>query len=60
MTINEHEIGSTCHKCKEELYFDREHPNHMESEYWYCPKCDIEYEVDVELVRDWSTLQEAS
>ena len=30
----------------------------MEWEDWYCAKCDIIYEVDVELVRFWDTLKE--
>jgi len=30
----------------------------MEWENWLCIKCNIEYEVDVELVRFWDTLKE--
>ena len=47
---------STCPKCNEEL--DWQSGSSMEWEIWYCSQCDIEYEVDVELVRYWETLKE--
>ena len=50
------EIDSICPKCKEEL--DWQSGSSMEWEIWYCSQCDIEYEVDVELVRYWETLKE--
>ena len=50
--------SSTCLKCKEELDFDGGAT--MEMEYYYCSKCDIRYEVIVELVRFWDTLQEVN
>ena len=50
------EIDSACPKCKEEL--DWQSGSSMEWEIWYCANCDIEYEVDVELVRYWETLKE--
>ena len=52
----EKEQDSTCPKCSEELNWDR--GSSMEWEIWYCSQCDIEYEVDVELVRYWETLKE--
>ena len=45
---------SECPKCGEELDWDG--GSTMEWEDWYCAKCDIIYEVDVELVRFWDTL----
>jgi len=47
---------SECPKCGEELDWDG--GSTMEWEDWYCAKCDIIYEVDVELVRFWDTLKE--
>ena len=52
---NQHN-DSTCPKCGEEL--DWQCGSSMEWEIWYCSQCDIEYEVDVELVRYWETLEE--
>jgi ribosomal protein L37AE/L43A len=45
-----------CPKCNEEL--DWQSGSSMEWEIWYCSQCDIEYEVDVELVRYWDTIKE--
>jgi len=45
-----------CPKCNEELNW--ESGSTMEWEIWYCSKCDIEYKVDVELIRYWDTLKE--
>ena len=47
---------STCPKCHNEL--DWQSGSSMEWEIWYCGQCDIEYEVDCELVRFWDTLKE--
>ena len=46
----------TCPKCGEELNWYS--GSSMEWENWLCNKCNIEYEVDVELVRFWDTLKE--
>ena len=50
------DADSTCPKCNEEL--DWQSGSSMEWEIWYCSQCDIEYEVDVELVRYWDTIKE--
>ena len=49
-------VESVCPKCNEELNWDG--GSTMEWEDWYCSKCDIIYEVDVELVRFWETIKE--
>ena len=46
----------TCPKCGVELKWAYDGRT-MESEVWLCNKCNIEYEVDVELVRYWDTLR---
>ena len=45
-----------CLKCHKEL--DWQSGSSMEWEIWHCKHCDIEYEVDVELVRFWNTIKE--
>ena len=52
MTIKE----ETCPKCKDKLEWDS--GSDMENEKWYCEGCGTLYEVQVELVRDWETLEE--
>ena len=46
----------TCPKCGIELEWYS--GSSMEWENWLCIKCNIEYEVDVELIRYWDTLKE--
>ena len=46
----------TCPKCGVELAWYS--GSSMEWEIWHCAYCNIEYEVDVELVRFWDTLKE--
>ena len=46
----------TCPKCGVELAWYS--GSSMEWEIWHCAHCNIEYEVDVELVRFWDTLKE--
>ena len=45
-----------CPKCKGELEFNN--GSDMENETWYCLDCKAYFNVQVELVRDWSTLEE--
>ena len=54
----EHHIhyDNTCPKCKEKLEFESD--KWIEIEFYYCSKCDIRYEVDVEITRFWKNLRE--
>ena len=45
-----------CPKCKGELEFSN--GSDMENETWYCLDCNTYFNVQVEMVRDWSTLDE--
>ena len=42
-------INTQCDDCKEELYWDIEVDS--EHENWYCPKCDNNYLVPIEINR---------
>ena len=53
---NEVYDSETCPKCKGKLEWDSGAT--MEWERWYCEKCGSLFEVDVELVRFWDTLEE--
>jgi len=46
----------TCPKCKGELEFSN--GSDMENETWYCLDCYTYFEVQVEMVRFWETLEE--
>jgi len=46
----------TCPKCKDKLEWDS--GSDMENEKWYCEGCGTLYDVRVELVRFWETLEE--
>lgn len=48
--------SETCPKCKGRLEFDS--GSTMEWEKWYCEGCGSMFEVDVQMVRFWDTLEE--
>lgn len=52
MTIKE----DKCPKCGSDLEFDS--GSNMEWEKWYCEGCGSMFEVDVQMVRFWDTLEE--
>ena len=54
--LNEVHDSETCPKCKGSLEYDSGAT--MESEKYYCEGCNTLYEVQVELVRFWETLEE--
>ena len=45
-----------CPKCGGELEFDN--GSNMENEAWACVDCRTFFDVTIEVVRDWSTLEE--
>ncbi len=53
---NETHQDDTCPKCKGELEFSN--GSDMENETWYCLDCYTYFEVQVEMVRFWETLEE--
>jgi len=46
-----------CPKCKKGILEFGESIG-VYTEYYYCSVCNIDYEVDVELVRDWADIRE--
>lgn len=46
----------TCPKCGGELEYDN--GSNMENETWSCVDCRTFFDVQIEVVRDWSTLEE--
>ena len=45
-----------CPKCGGELEYDN--GSNMENETWSCVDCRTFFDVQIEVVRDWSTLEE--
>lgn len=46
----------SCPKCGGELEYDN--GSNMENETWSCVDCRTFFDVQIEVVRDWSTLEE--
>ena len=53
MIINKEEI---CPKCSGQLEFDN--GSNCEYETWQCLDCRTFYDVQIEIVRDWQTIEE--
>jgi hypothetical protein len=49
-------IQELCPKCQSHLEYNTN--LELENELWFCPECDTEYMVRVELVRDWKNIKE--
>jgi|13_taG_2_1085334.scaffolds.fasta_scaffold03021_13 hypothetical protein len=47
-----------CLKCEDDLTLDSLEHYSSEVEYWVCPNCDAEYQVSIEVKRDFEDMTE--